>query len=143
MLVQVKSGCLVFYKLLNEHNKTPGTFQARDNIALFINWLKGLNVDSAVLFEPKDLAEHKLRPDFEKNVLYSLMELGRVQRGIDPPRVRCVPFFFFFFNKKKKKNLITICTNTLHSVPQQLVQIEQRMNTGNYMASLSDGGLAS
>eukprot|EP01147_Barroeca_monosierra_P008667 gene8668-1061_t len=59
----------------------PGSFQARDNVAQFIDWLKGIGVAESILFEASDLVDHKN----EKNVLYSLMELGRKQYGVNPP----------------------------------------------------------
>lgn len=93
----------------------PGSFQARDNVAQFIDWLKGIGVAESILFEASDLVDHKN----EKNVLYryihidlplfiiyppplnvpfthancrrisagSLMELGRKQYGVNPPTV--------------------------------------------------------
>jgi len=46
--------------------------QARDNVALFLSWVRKLGVDEAVMFETNDLIEgHNL-----KNVLYCLMEVG-------------------------------------------------------------------
>jgi len=76
---------------------------------MFVDWLRNLNVDEAVLFEPNDLVLFQDGEDNsqnkQRNVLYSLMELGRVQTGVTPPR---------------------------------LVQIERRMNAGAYVSSLSE-----
>ncbi len=43
-----------------------GTFQARDNVALFIQWARSLGLDQSILFETDDLVKAKN----EKNVLY-------------------------------------------------------------------------
>eukprot|EP01147_Barroeca_monosierra_P009165 gene9166-1457_t len=67
---------------LRYNNKARrGTFHARDNVSTFISWARGLGIDKAVLFETSDLVERKN----EKNVLYSLMEIARVQDAVDPP----------------------------------------------------------
>ncbi|EGD83470.1 hypothetical protein PTSG_04078 [Salpingoeca rosetta] len=58
-----------------------GSFQARDNVCRFIEWLKGVGVADSVLFEASDLVDHKN----DKNVLYSLMELARIQKAVAPP----------------------------------------------------------
>eukprot|EP00053_Salpingoeca_punica_P017349 m.167060 g.167060 ORF g.167060 m.167060 type:complete len:1410 (-) comp17186_c2_seq2:291-4520(-) len=60
-----------------------GDFVARDNVACFIAWARSLGVDSSVVFETDDLVERKN----EKHVLYCLMEIGRVQRGLPPPKL--------------------------------------------------------
>eukprot|EP00050_Salpingoeca_kvevrii_P019472 m.86366 g.86366 ORF g.86366 m.86366 type:complete len:1054 (+) comp8429_c0_seq1:217-3378(+) len=59
-----------------------GPFQARDNVANFIEWVRR-KVPQAVLFETIDLVEGKN----EKQVLYCLMELGRQQHGVPPPKL--------------------------------------------------------
>ena len=66
----------------NEKAKA-GTFQARDNIAVFIQWARALGLDQAVLFETDDLVKH----NSEKQVLYCLMEVARVQKGLEPPKM--------------------------------------------------------
>ena len=43
-----------------------GTFQARDNVAVFIQWARSLGLDQAVVFETDDLVKAKS----EKHVLY-------------------------------------------------------------------------
>ena len=58
-----------------------GTFHARDNIAQYLRWAKHLGVK--VLFEADDLVQRRN----EKTVLYCLMEVARVQQGVDPPRL--------------------------------------------------------
>eukprot|EP00051_Salpingoeca_urceolata_P012392 m.153592 g.153592 ORF g.153592 m.153592 type:complete len:1836 (+) comp17475_c0_seq3:266-5773(+) len=60
---------------------SKGDFFSRDNIACFLGWAKSIGVAPVWLFEANDLV---LR-NSEKNVLYCLMELGRVQKGVPPP----------------------------------------------------------
>eukprot|EP00045_Choanoeca_perplexa_P013807 m.158188 g.158188 ORF g.158188 m.158188 type:complete len:1377 (+) comp16461_c0_seq1:123-4253(+) len=60
---------------------TKGSFFAMDNVACFVAWCRYIGVDDAVLFEPEDLVRHKN----EKNVLYCLMEVARVQTAFAPP----------------------------------------------------------
>eukprot|EP00054_Salpingoeca_dolichothecata_P016703 m.98504 g.98504 ORF g.98504 m.98504 type:complete len:1703 (+) comp22106_c0_seq1:27-5135(+) len=63
------------------YSAKPGTFQARDNITQFIEWCKSMGVDDSVIFEADDIVDGKRA----RNVLYSLMELARVQGGVEPP----------------------------------------------------------
>jgi len=58
-----------------------GSFHARDNITQFVQWAKDLGV--TVHFEADDLVQNRN----EKNVLYCIMEMARVQGGIPPPRL--------------------------------------------------------
>ncbi|EDQ90370.1 uncharacterized protein MONBRDRAFT_32092 [Monosiga brevicollis MX1] len=60
---------------------TSGSFFARDNVACFITWCQSIGVDDAVIFEPEDLVQHKN----DKNVLYCLMEIARIQTAVEPP----------------------------------------------------------
>ena len=46
--------------------RIAGSFQARDNIAVFIQWARSLGLDQSVLFESSDLVLGKN----EKHVLY-------------------------------------------------------------------------
>ena len=43
-----------------------GTFHARDNVAAFLHWVRGYDIDNAVLFEVPDLVDRKN----ELHVLY-------------------------------------------------------------------------
>eukprot|EP00052_Salpingoeca_macrocollata_P020586 m.173372 g.173372 ORF g.173372 m.173372 type:complete len:1318 (+) comp21301_c0_seq1:96-4049(+) len=60
-----------------------GHFFSRDNVACFIAWARSLGVESSLLFETDDLVERKN----EKHVLYCLMEIGRLQHGVPPPKL--------------------------------------------------------
>lgn len=74
----------------NYHEEAPpGTFFARDNVTRFIRYARGLGVDDSVMFEAGDLVDRTN----EKHVLYSIMELARLQKGITPPRV-CLMLHF-------------------------------------------------
>eukprot|EP00730_Choanoeca_flexa_P001958 TRINITY_DN10858_c0_g1_i2.p1 TRINITY_DN10858_c0_g1~~TRINITY_DN10858_c0_g1_i2.p1 ORF type:complete len:1557 (+),score=637.95 TRINITY_DN10858_c0_g1_i2:86-4756(+) len=60
-------------------------YKRRDNVTQFLTWARSLGVSDAVLFEADDLVGKHEDLNSEKNVLYSLMELGRVQGGVAPP----------------------------------------------------------
>lgn len=91
-------------------NARRGSFFARDNIAMFIQFCKDLGVHSNLLFETEDLGKQfilavidapvshqfglkKINTDFAvshgeiRNILICLMEVGRLalKYGIDPP----------------------------------------------------------
>eukprot|EP00055_Hartaetosiga_balthica_P010092 m.41901 g.41901 ORF g.41901 m.41901 type:complete len:1595 (+) comp7028_c0_seq2:206-4990(+) len=59
----------------------PGSFKARDNVASFLQWVRGYNMSESVIFEAGDLIDNKR----QQNVLYCLMDLGRRQVGVNPP----------------------------------------------------------
>ena len=40
-------------------NAPPGTFQARDNVANFINWCRRIRIHECLLFETEDLVSRK------------------------------------------------------------------------------------
>ena len=63
--------------------KPTVAFHMRDNVTRFITWVRQLGVGPSVLFEADDVVAHKN----EKNVLYCLMELARIQNGVEPPRL--------------------------------------------------------
>eukprot|EP00056_Hartaetosiga_gracilis_P009840 m.143240 g.143240 ORF g.143240 m.143240 type:complete len:1552 (+) comp13204_c0_seq1:95-4750(+) len=57
------------------------SFFARDNVETFIKWARMLGIDNSVIFETSDLVDLKN----ERTVLYTLMEIARVQDVIEPP----------------------------------------------------------
>ncbi|UXI14243.1 hypothetical protein NH340_JMT00186 [Sarcoptes scabiei] len=54
-------------------NATPGTFQARDNVANFIEWCRQINIHQCLLFETEDLVARKN----EKSFILCLLEVAR------------------------------------------------------------------
>lgn len=60
-----------------------GSFQARDNVAQFIAWAKSIGVPAHSLFESSDLVDAK----DDRHLLYSLMEVARLQHGLRPPKL--------------------------------------------------------
>lgn len=54
-------------------NAAPGTFQARDNIANFIDWCKRIQIHECLLFETEDLVGRKN----EKSFILCLLEVAR------------------------------------------------------------------
>eukprot|EP00045_Choanoeca_perplexa_P017226 m.247222 g.247222 ORF g.247222 m.247222 type:complete len:1540 (-) comp17481_c0_seq1:1123-5742(-) len=70
---------------VNYSARPSSQYARRDNVTQFLEWAKSLGVSEAVLFEADDLVGKHSDLNCEKNVLYSLMELGRVQGGVAPP----------------------------------------------------------
>ena len=62
-------------------NAAANKFRAADNVANFLRWVQALGVDDTVTFEPADLVYGKN----EKQVLYCLMEVSRIQTAFTPP----------------------------------------------------------
>lgn len=54
-------------------NAPPGTFQARDNVANFINWCRRIQILDCLLFETEDLVARKN----EKSFILCLLEVAR------------------------------------------------------------------
>ena len=69
----VKSDILAFCR----NGAKPGSFQARDNLANFIQWVRNhLGVNDVLLFESDDLVLMKN----EKNVILCLLEVRLLRR---------------------------------------------------------------
>ena len=77
------SGTGAIHAVKYKEGARAGTFFARDNLSNFILWARSIGVDHAVIFEADDLVRSKS----EKNVLYCLMEIARVQHGLEPPKL--------------------------------------------------------
>lgn len=54
-------------------NAHAGTFQARDNVANFINWCRRIRIHECLLFETEDLVARKN----EKSFVLCLLEVAR------------------------------------------------------------------
>ncbi len=54
-------------------NAAPGTFQARDNVANFIDWCRRIHIKECLLFETEDLVARKN----EINFVLCLLEVAR------------------------------------------------------------------
>eukprot|EP00049_Salpingoeca_infusionum_P008396 m.136707 g.136707 ORF g.136707 m.136707 type:complete len:1587 (-) comp14001_c0_seq9:5440-10200(-) len=65
-----------------KYNERADAYFALDNISKFLTYVKSLGVKPAVMFEAADITKGN-----EKNVLYCLMELGRIQYGVVPPKM--------------------------------------------------------
>ncbi|KAI2804377.1 Gas2l1p [Blomia tropicalis] len=59
-------------------NAPPGTFQARDNVANFINWCRRIRIHECLLFETEDLVSRKN----EKSFVLCLLEVARFGASI-------------------------------------------------------------
>ena len=68
-----------------EKNAFPGSFIARDNVANFIGWCRGLGIPDVVIFESEDLVLHKN----EKSVILTLLDVARkaYKFGVQPPEI--------------------------------------------------------
>eukprot|EP00047_Mylnosiga_fluctuans_P004079 m.232584 g.232584 ORF g.232584 m.232584 type:complete len:1689 (+) comp12383_c0_seq1:42-5108(+) len=107
--------------------KPTTAFHKRDNVSRFIEWVRKLGVDEAVLFEADDLVGHKN----EKNVLYSLMELARVQNGVEPPRLVQLERLIdsgqlAFGTEAEERNAIKLIRDVLHRIEYHDDRVERR-----------------
>ncbi|OTF81735.1 Calponin homology (CH) domain containing protein, partial [Euroglyphus maynei] len=81
-------------------NASPGTFQARDNVANFIEWCRRIQIHECLLFETEDLVSRKN----EKSFVLCLLEVARYGAK-----------FGMFVNETMESNLIIIMTKKVSS----------------------------
>ena len=78
-------------------NALPGTFQARDNVANFIEWCRRIQIHECLLFETEDLVSRKN----EKSFVLCLLEVARYGAKFGM-------LWFFFKNKIQPNNKLIL-----------------------------------